>query len=85
MKDDRTTSEMHRKKQISQLGWNDRTPGYKAGPGLVGFLGCRHTTTTSIVGRKGSAQFTVYSPSPGETKQELEEDGNLESGQKQRP
>lgn len=39
MKDDKkTASEMHRKKQISQLGWNDRTPGYEAGPGLVGFL-----------------------------------------------
>lgn len=29
---------MHRKKQISQFGWNDRTTGYEEGPSLVGFL-----------------------------------------------
>lgn len=46
----------------------------------LAFYCCRHNITTSILGKKGSAHFTIYSPSSGETKQELEEDGNLESG-----
>lgn len=46
----------------------------------LAFYCCRHNITTSILGRKGSVHFTIYSPSSGETKQELEEDGNLESG-----
>ena len=83
MKDDKkTTSEMHRKKQISQLGWNDRTPGYEAGPGLVSFLRLQTPQPQVSWGGKG-----LLSLQPITRGNQTGTRGGREprSGQKQRP